>query len=198
MGAKVTGYAMDPPISPNLFTLAEVADGMPSIKGDVRDAALLLKTLRAAEPEIVIHMAAQSLVRKSYSDPVTTYSTNVLGTVHVLDAIRQTDGVKAVVIISSDKCYENREWFWSYREKSMLGGDDPYSSSKACAEMVVQSFRKAFFDPSRFGEHGVSIASARPAMSSAAAIGPKTASCLTDFRICGTRNSRTRHPCCPE
>ncbi len=161
MGARVTGYAMDPPTSPSLFELADVASGMTSIKGDVRDAALLLKTLRAAEPEIVIHMAAQPLVRESYADPVTTYSTNVLGAVHVLDAVRQTDGVKAVVAITSDKCYENREWFWSYREKSMLGGDDPYSSSKACAEMVVHAFRKSFFDPDVFAKHGVSIASAR-------------------------------------
>ena len=161
MGAKVTGYATEPPTSPSLFELADVAHGMTSIKGDVRDAALLLKSLRAAKPEIVIHMAAQPLVRESYADPVTTYNTNVLGAVHVLDAVRQTHGVKAVVVITSDKCYENREWFWSYREKSMLGGDDPYSSSKACVEMVVQSFRKSFFDPSLFGEHSVSVASAR-------------------------------------
>jgi CDP-glucose 4,6-dehydratase len=161
MGARVTGYATDPPTSPSLFELADVANGMTSIKGDVRDAALLLKALRAAEPEIVIHLAAQPLVRESYADPVTTYSTNVLGAVHLLDAVRQTGGIKAVAVITSDKCYENREWFWSYREKSMLGGDDPYSSSKACAEMVVQSFRKSFFDPSLFGQHGVSVASAR-------------------------------------
>jgi CDP-glucose 4,6-dehydratase len=105
MGARVTGYAVDPPTSPSLFELAKVADGMTSIKGDVRDAALLLKTVRATEPEIVIHMAAQPLVRESYADPITTYSTNVLGAVHVLDAVRQTNGVKAVVIITSDKCY---------------------------------------------------------------------------------------------
>ena len=127
----------------------------------MRDAVLLLKTVRAAEPEIVVHMAAQPLVRESYADPVTTYSTNVLGAVHMLDAVRQTDGVKAVVIVTSDKCYENREWFWSYREKSMLGGDDPYSSSKACVEMVVHAFRESFFDPAVFARHGVSVASAR-------------------------------------
>ena len=161
MGARVTGYAKEPPTDPSLFELADVARGMTSIKGDVRDPALLLKSMRAAKPEVVIHMAAQPLVRESYTDPVTTYSTNVLGTVHLLDAVRQTDGVKAVVVVTSDKCYENREWFWSYREKSMLGGDDPYSSSKACAEIAVQSFRKSFFDPSLFGEHGVSVASAR-------------------------------------
>ena len=161
IGAKVTGYATDPPTSPSLFELAEIARGMTSIKGDVRDAAVLLKALRAAKPEIVIHLAAQPLVRESYADPVTTYSTNVLGSVHLLDAVRQTGGVKAVVVITSDKCYANREWFWSYREKSMLGGDDPYSSSKACVEMIVRSFRKSFFDSRLFAQHGVSVASAR-------------------------------------
>jgi CDP-glucose 4,6-dehydratase len=161
MGAKITGYSTKPPTSPSLFEMANVANGMTSIEGDVRDAALLLKALQAAQPEIVIHMAAQPLVRESYIDPVTTYATNVLGTVHLLDAVRQTKGIKAVVVVTSDKCYENREWFWSYREKSMLGGEDPYSSSKACSEMVVHSFRKSFFHPSRFDEHGVAVASVR-------------------------------------
>ena len=121
VGAKVTGYATEPPTSPSLFELADVAHGMTSIKGDVRDASLLLKALRAAKPEIVIHMAAQPLVRESYADPVTTYNTNILGAVHLLDAVRQTNGVKAVVVITSDKCYENREWFWSVPRKIHVG-----------------------------------------------------------------------------
>jgi CDP-glucose 4,6-dehydratase len=161
MGAKVTGYALAPPTSPSLFELANVERGMISVQGDVRDAVSLRETLRAAKPEIVFHLAAQSLVRQSYADPVTTFGTNVLGTVNLLEAVRQTKSVKAVVMITSDKCYINREWFWSYREKSQLGGDDPYSSSKACAEMVIDSFRTTFFHPKRYGEHGVSVASAR-------------------------------------
>ena len=106
-------------------------------------------------------MAAQPLVRESYSDPVFTYATNVMGTVNLLEAVRLTSGVKAVVIVTSDKCYENREWFWAYREKSALGGDDPYSNSKACAELVTSSYRKSFFNPEQFADHGVAVASAR-------------------------------------
>jgi len=161
MGAEVTGYALPLTKRPNLFELGDVAGGMRSIEGDVRNQTALLAAVRGAAPEIVFHMAAQPIVRESYDDPVTTYATNVLGTVHLLEAVRQTPGVKAVVIVTSDKCYENREWFWAYREKSMLGGDDPYSNSKACAELVVSSYRKSFFNPACFAEHGVALASAR-------------------------------------
>ncbi len=161
IGAKVTGYAKAPPTSPSLFELAGVSNSMTSVEGDVRDLAHLQRTMEAANPEIVIHMAAQALVRESFVDPVGTYSTNVLGTVNLLEAVRQTKGIKAVVVVTSDKCYKNYEWLWSYREKSSLGGDDPYSSSKACAELVVHSFCKSFFNPSRFDQHGVAIASVR-------------------------------------
>ena len=119
--------------------------------------ALLAKLLDLG----VIHMAAQPLVRESYLDPVSNYATNVMGTVHLLDAVRHSPGVKSVVIVTSDKCYENREWHWSYREDSALGGDDPYSNSKACSELVTSSYRKSFFNPDKFAEHGVAVASAR-------------------------------------
>ncbi|MEY2439046.1 MAG: CDP-glucose 4,6-dehydratase [Verrucomicrobiota bacterium] len=161
LGARTTGFSLVPPTKPNLFDLCDVASGMKSLVGDVRDQGALTKALREASPEIVIHLAAQPIVREAYADPVTTFAINVLGTVHLLEAVRSTPGVKAVVIITSDKCYENREWFWSYREKSMLGGEDPYSSSKACAEIATSAFRKSFFNPERFSEHGVAVATAR-------------------------------------
>ncbi len=161
LGADLHGYALAPDTQPNLFEAAGVASGMHSTLGDVRDLARLTEVLRAARPEIVIHMAAQPLVRASYQDPVYTYATNVMGTVHLLEAVRQTPGVKAVVIVTSDKCYENREWFWGYREKSALGGKDPYSNSKACAELVTAAYRDSFFAPADFARHGVAVASAR-------------------------------------
>src|SRR5260370_34587337 len=111
-------------------------------------------------PEIVFHLAAQSLVQESYRNPVVTYATNVIGTVHVLDAVRRCDSVRAVVVVSSDKCYENREWVWAYRETDRLGGHDPYSNSKSCADLVTDAYRWSFFDPARYAEHGVAIGSA--------------------------------------
>lgn len=161
LGAEVTGFALTPATTPNLFTLARVGEGMDSRIGDVRDAAALAATMRAARPEIVFHLAAQALVRTGYQAPVETYATNVMGTVHLLEAVRQMPSVRAVVNVTSDKCYDNREWLWGYREIEPLGGADPYSSSKACAELVTGAYRNAYFPPERYAEHGVAIASAR-------------------------------------
>lgn len=161
LGAELTGFALPPSTVPNLFEMANVADGMTSMTGDIRDAASLEKALRKAQPEIVIHMAAQAIVRESYADPVATYATNVMGLVHLFEAIRKTPGVKSVVNVTSDKCYENREWVWSYREHDAMGGYDPYSSSKGCAELVTAAYRRSFFHPEKHNEHGVAVATAR-------------------------------------
>ena len=149
LGAQVTGYALNPPSDPNLFEMARVAEVCDSHHGDVRDLASLEAALTAAKPDIVIHMAAQSLVRYSYEHPVETFSTNVMGTVHLLDAVRRTPSAKAVVVVTSDKCYYNEEWVWGYREDSRLGGHDPYSGSKGCAELVVTAYQNSFFSAER-------------------------------------------------
>ncbi|QIN62846.1 CDP-glucose 4,6-dehydratase [Caballeronia sp. SBC1] len=161
LGARVTGFALAPDTTPNLFTLGRVDDGIESIIGDIRDRALLAEAMKAASPDIVIHMAAQPLVRESYVTPVETYETNVMGTVHVLDAIRQVPGVRSVVVVTTDKCYENREWEWGYRENEAMGGYDPYSSSKGCAELVTSAYRNSFFNPATYAKHGVAMASGR-------------------------------------
>lgn len=161
LGAQVTGYALEPDSMPAMFVLTQAAQGMRSVIGDVRDAGLLAGILEAAAPEVVIHMAAQPLVRKSYADPVSTYSTNVMGTVHLLEGVRRVPSVRAVVVVTSDKCYENREWIWGYRESDALGGFDPYSNSKACAELVAASYRDSFFAPAKHADHGVALATAR-------------------------------------
>ena len=161
LGAEVTGYALRPPTTPSLFEVAQVAQGIKSIIGDIRDGEALSDVMVAAAPEVVIHMAAQPLVRRSYIDPVETYSTNVMGTVHLLEAVRKTTSVRAVVNITSDKCYENKEWVWGYRENEAMGGYDPYSSSKGCAELVASAYRNSFFNPAKYSEHHVAIASAR-------------------------------------
>jgi CDP-glucose 4,6-dehydratase len=161
LGAEVTGYALSPPTNPSLFKLADVGARMVSVIADIRDLPRLQQTLDASQAEIVIHMAAQSLVRHSYSSPVETYATNVMGTVHVLEAVRQVGGVRAVVNVTSDKCYENREWVWGYRENEPMGGHDPYSSSKGCSELVTSAYRKAFFNQTMYDSHGVALASAR-------------------------------------
>lgn len=146
LGANVIGYALDPPSDPSLFIVANIENGMTSIHGDIRDTEQMVHAITVHRPEIIIHMAAQSLVRYSYHYPVETYTTNVLGTVNVLEAARQTLGVKAVIIVTSDKCYENREWDWGYRENDPMGGYDPYSNSKGCAELVTSAYRHSFFD----------------------------------------------------
>lgn len=146
LDARVTGYSLAPPSNPSLFELARVAQNMESVTGDVRDLDTLTRRLAESRAEIVIHMAAQSLVRRSYANPVETYATNVMGTVNVLEAVRRAEHVRAVVVVTSDKCYENREWVWGYRESDPMGGHDPYSNSKGCAELVTAAYRKSFFE----------------------------------------------------
>jgi CDP-glucose 4,6-dehydratase len=161
LGAEVTGYALAPPTDPSLFELAGGGELLQSIRGDVRDKDRLAQEMEKAGPEIVIHLAAQALVRNSYQNPVETYAINVMGTVHLLEAVRRCPGVKAVVNVTTDKCYENREWVWGYRENEPLGGHDPYSSSKACSELVTASYRDSFFPAQDYSRHGVALASAR-------------------------------------
>jgi CDP-glucose 4,6-dehydratase len=161
LGAEVTGYALAPPTNPSLFEVANVAQNMHSIIGDIRDGAALIGAMKHATPDIVIHMAAQPLVRYSYIEPVETYSTNVMGTVHLLEAVRQTQSVRSVVNVTSDKCYENKEWVWGYRESEPMGGFDPYSNSKGCAELVTSAYRNSFFNPAKYSEHRVAIATGR-------------------------------------
>lgn len=161
LGSKVTGYALDPPTTPSMFDLCGVGSLVDSVIADVRDAKALTGAMRALDPNIVFHMAAQPLVRDSYRNPVDTYSTNVMGTVNLLEAVRTCKSVKSVVIVTSDKCYENREWIWGYREDDPLGGYDPYSSSKACSELVTAAYRRSFFDPKGSSMHGAAVASAR-------------------------------------
>jgi CDP-glucose 4,6-dehydratase len=158
LGAHVTGFSDGVPTQPSLYELAHVGEGMDSAEGDVRDHDALARAVRAAEPEVVIHMAAQSLVRRSFAEPRETYETNVMGTVNLLDAVRlHGSQVRSLVNVTSDKCYENREWEWGYREQEAMGGHDPYSSSKGCAELVSAAFRRSFFsDPD-----GTRLASAR-------------------------------------
>jgi len=161
LGANVIGYSLSPPTNPNLFHLADVAQNMNSVQGDIRDLTPLISCLADHQPEIIIHLAAQSLVKASYNNPVETYSTNVMGTVNVLEAVRHSNTVKVVIIVTSDKCYDNKEWFWSYRENEPMGGYDPYSNSKGCAELVTSSYRNAYFNPNDYATHGVALASVR-------------------------------------
>ncbi|WP_086931417.1 CDP-glucose 4,6-dehydratase [Agarilytica rhodophyticola] len=161
MGADICGYSLVPPTQPNMFEAANIANGMRSTIGDIRDHKFLLKTMSDFRPEIVIHMAAQPLVRLSYDEPIDTYSTNVMGTVNVLDCVRKILGVRAVVNVTSDKCYDNKEWCWGYREDEPKGGYDPYSNSKGCAELVTDAFRNSYFNASKYEDHGCAVASAR-------------------------------------
>jgi CDP-glucose 4,6-dehydratase len=156
MGANLSGIALEPPTEPALFAVARVAEGMEHHIVDIRDFASVKAHMDGFQPEIVIHMAAQPLVRLSYSQPVETYATNVMGTVHVLEAARHAGSVKAIVNITTDKCYENREWVWGYREEESMGGHDPYSNSKGCAELVSSAYRKSFLK-----EAGIAMATAR-------------------------------------
>lgn len=157
LGAKVSGYSLTPPSNPNLFSAASVEDHLVGhVIGDIRDAELLSKSMQDANPDIVLHMAAQALVRPSYDDPIETYSVNVIGTAQVFEAVRKVDNIKAIVNVTTDKCYENREWVWPYREDEAMGGFDPYSSSKGCSELVTSAYRRSFFE-----KNGVQLASAR-------------------------------------
>lgn len=157
LGAKVYGYALPPPTEPNLFTLVGLEKRLAaSTIADIRDAKELKEAITAAQPEIVLHLAAQPLVRRSYAEPLETFAVNLMGTVNLFEAVRSTPGVKAVVNVTTDKCYENREWIWPYRENEPLGGHDPYSASKACAELATAAYRRSFLAAA-----GVHVASAR-------------------------------------
>ena len=157
MGALVKGYSLEPNTTPNLFTEARVDENIESEIGDIRDLTHISKSIFDFKPDILIHMAAQPLVRLSYQKPVETYTINVIGTVNVLEAARKCSNLKAIVSVTSDKCYENKEWEWGYRENEPMGGHDPYSSSKGCAELVTSAYRRSFFS----SEDTASLASAR-------------------------------------
>lgn len=161
LGAKVTGYALNPPTRPSMFEQADVAGVVRSICADIRDYSRLKATIAECHPDVVVHMAAQSVVRRGYEDPIETYSSNVMGTVHLLEALRQFGQPCVVINVTSDKCYENREWVWGYRENEPIGGYDPYSNSKACAELVTSTFRNSYFSKENSGKSKVALASAR-------------------------------------
>lgn len=161
LGAKVIGYSLDPYTERDNFVLSKIGDKIVDIRGDVRDRGKLKEVFSQYEPEFVFHFAAQPLVRLSYENPVETYEINVMGTVNVLEAIRSTESTKVGVMITTDKCYENKEQLWGYRESDPLGGYDPYSSSKGAAEIAINSWRLSFFNPSDYDQHGKSIASVR-------------------------------------
>jgi CDP-glucose 4,6-dehydratase len=157
MGAIIKGYSLDVNTKPALFSKANVAEEMESEIGDIRNLEQLVESMVSFSPDILIHMAAQPLVRLSYQEPVDTYTTNVIGTVNVLEAARKCINLKAIVSVTTDKCYENKEWEWGYRENEAMGGHDPYASSKGCAELVTSAYRRSFFS----AEHTASLASAR-------------------------------------
>ncbi len=161
LGATVHGYALAPPTTPNLHDALGLADQVDGDIADVRDAERLRVALERAAPDVVFHLAAQPLVRRSYADPLETFGTNVMGTAHLLEAVRSVSSVRAVVVVTSDKVYENHEWPWPYRESDELGGHDPYSSSKAATEIVTASFRRSFFPPAELARHGVAVATVR-------------------------------------
>ena len=156
LGAEVTGYSLAPNTNPSLFDVARVSEGMVSHIGDIRDGDHLEQAMQDSQPEIVLHLAAQPLVRLSYKDPLETYSINVMGLAQVFEACRKIDSIQAILNVTSDKCYENNEWVWAYRENDAMGGYDPYSSSKGCAELVTSAYRRSFF-----AEAGVALGSAR-------------------------------------
>jgi len=159
--ADIYGYALEPPTIPSLYQICNIDEFVHSTISDIRDGDALKKSIEKAQPEIVIHMAAQPLVRLSYLDPVLTYQTNIMGTINLLESVRVTKSIKAVINITTDKCYENREWIWPYRENEPLGGYDPYSSSKACSEIITAAYRNSFLNPKIYEEHSVAVATAR-------------------------------------
>jgi len=161
LGAEVAGYALEPPTKPSLFDQAGVSSAVKSMCADIRDFPRLKSAIAASRPEVVIHLAAQSVVRRGYEDPIETYSSNVMGTVHLLEALRQLGEPCVVVNVTSDKCYENKEWLWGYRENDPLGGHDPYSNSKACAELVTSAFCDSYFHTVGSGRIRIAVASAR-------------------------------------
>lgn len=161
LGADIYGYALEPPTNPSLFVEANINKFITSYIGDIRNLEHLQEAMNKVQPEIVIHMAAQPLVRESYKNPVETYAVNVMGTVNLLEACRNTSSVKAIINVTTDKCYENQEWHWGYRENEPMGGYDPYSNSKACSELVTSSYRNSYFNSKEYMKHGVAVATAR-------------------------------------
>jgi CDP-glucose 4,6-dehydratase len=161
LGAEVTGYALAPPTQPNLFDLLHAGGEVRSVIQDIRDAGAVRKALLDSRAEVVFHLAAQPLVRRSYQDPAETFSTNVMGTVNLLEAVRASDTVRSVLVVTSDKSYENREWVWGYRESDAMGGHDPYSSSKGCTELVAAAYRSSFFARAAKDTSDVALATAR-------------------------------------
>lgn len=161
LGAKITGFALEPPTEPSLFNELGIQEDITHFIGDIRDISCLREVIKKSEPDIVFHLASQPLVRLSYEQPVETFSTNVVGTANVLEVIRGVKSVKTCLCITSDKCYENVEWPYAYRENDPMGGSDPYSASKGCSELVVSSYRRSFFPVSKISEHGVALATAR-------------------------------------
>lgn len=162
LGARVAGLSLPPPTDPSLFLTAGVEAGMEdSVIGDIRDPVAIDAALERTRPEIVFHLAAQPLVLRSHEQPIETLDVNVMGTARLLDALRRRGGARAAVIVTSDKCYENREWPWGYRETEAMGGRDPYSASKGCAELVAAAFRSSYFDPADHARHGLGVATAR-------------------------------------
>lgn len=155
-GAELTGYALCPPTEENIFDMIDLKSHMNSIEGDIRDREKLVKAVKDAKPDIVLHLAAQPIVRTSYKDPVYTYETNVMGTVNILEAVRQADCVRSFLNVTTDKVYKNKEWAWGYRENEELDGYDPYSNSKSCSELVTHSYRDSFLT-----EAGVAVSTAR-------------------------------------
>ena len=154
--AEVTGFSLPPATTPNLYTASTANRGIRSVYGDLRDQSAVTEIVRRTQPEIILHLAAQALVREGYHDPVATYAINVMGTVHLLEAAKAIDTLKSIIVVTSDKCYENREWLWPYREDEALGGYDPYSSSKACTELVAAAYRRSFLQA-----RGIGLATAR-------------------------------------
>lgn len=161
LGAEIYGYALEPPTNPSLYIDAKIDEFVTSYIGDIRNLEYVRKIITKVQPEIVIHMAAQPIVRESYKVPIETYSINVMGIVNLLEICRKTSSIKSIVNVTTDKCYENQEWHWGYRENEPMGGYDPYSNSKGCSELVTSCFRNSYFNPKKYAEHGVAIASAR-------------------------------------
>lgn len=161
LGAEVIGLSLDPATEKDNFALADLSNKITDIRGDIRDAELVHSVFEKYQPEIVFHLAAQPIVRLSYEQPVETYQTNVMGSIHVMEAFRHCKSAKVAVMITTDKCYENREQIWGYRENEPMGGYDPYSSSKGAAEIAISSWRRSFMNPEKYAQHGKSIASVR-------------------------------------
>ncbi|MCP4687574.1 MAG: CDP-glucose 4,6-dehydratase [Desulfobacterales bacterium] len=161
LGAEVIGYSLEPPSAPSNFGVSRLADRLIDIRGDVRDLPALQEAVEKHQPKVIFHLAAQAIVRESYADPKSTFDTNVGGTVNILEAIRRTNSVRAAVLITTDKCYENKEWLYGYREVDRLGGRDPYSASKAGAELAISAYRRSFFPRDAHEKHGVAAASTR-------------------------------------